>query len=64
MHNIQGRHGRHSISRYCEELGQCYLALGRELLPYTHQALDEETLTLEFIQQWGKIMFCHRLIAS
>ena len=35
----------------------------RELLPYTHQALDEETLTPQFVQH-GEIMFCYRLIAS
>jgi hypothetical protein len=41
-----------------------YLEMGRELLPYVHQAIDERTLTPEFVQQWGKIMFCHGYIAS
>lgn len=41
-----------------------YLSMGRELLPYIHQTLDERKLTPEFVQQWGKIMFCHGYIAS
>jgi hypothetical protein len=41
-----------------------YLDMGRELLPYIHQAIDQRTLTPEFVQQWGKIMFCHGYIAS
>jgi hypothetical protein len=41
-----------------------FLAMGRELLPYVHQTLDERKLTPEFVQQWGKIMFCHGYIAS
>lgn len=41
-----------------------YLAMGRDLLPYIHQSLDERKLTPEFVQQWGKIMFCHGYIAS
>lgn len=41
-----------------------YLAMGRNLLPYIHQSLDERRLTPGFVQQWGKIMFCHGYIAS
>lgn len=41
-----------------------YWKMGRELLPYIHQALDEKKLTPEFVQQWGKIMFCHGYLAS
>lgn len=41
-----------------------FLAMGRELLPYIHQALDERQFTPEFVQQWGKVMFCHGYIAS
>ena len=41
-----------------------FLAMGRDLLPYIHQLLDEKKLTPEFVQQWGKIMFCHGYIAS
>lgn len=41
-----------------------FLTMGRELLPYIHQALDERQFTPEFAQQWGKIMFCHGYIAS
>ena len=43
---------------------QYYLEMGRELLPYIHQAIDERKLTRRFVQQWGKIMFCHGYIAS
>jgi len=48
------------------ELGQRehFLKMGRDLLPYVHQVLDERALTPEFVQQWGKIMFCHGYIAS
>ena len=31
-----------------------YLAMGRELLPYIHQSLDEKKLTPEFVQQLGE----------
>jgi hypothetical protein len=41
-----------------------FLATGRELLPYIRQALEEQAMTLEFVQQWGKLMFCHGFIAS
>lgn len=41
-----------------------FLAMGRELLPYIHQTLDERKLTPEFVQQWGKVMFCHGYVAS
>lgn len=62
------RDGMHVI-RYRNESGELgqrdyFLKMGRELLPYVHQALDERKLTPEFVQQWGKIMFCHGYIAS
>lgn len=41
-----------------------FLEMGRELLPYIAQALDREEWTPEFVQQWGKIMFCHGYVAS
>ncbi|MEL3890447.1 hypothetical protein V6B08_09230 [Ferrovibrio sp. MS7] len=41
-----------------------YLEIGRGLLPYIERALDERKLTPEFVQQWGKVMFCHGYIAS
>jgi|ThiBio_1000_plan_1041568.scaffolds.fasta_scaffold00984_5 hypothetical protein len=62
------RDGMHVI-RYRNESGELgqrdhFLKMGRELLPYVHQTLDERKLTPEFVQQWGKIMFCHGYIAS
>lgn len=41
-----------------------FLEMGRELLPYIQRALNERKLTPEFVQQWGKVMFCHGYIAS
>lgn len=41
-----------------------FLKMGEGLLPYIHEALDKRELTPEFVQQWGKIMFCHGYIAS
>lgn len=41
-----------------------FLSMGRELLPYIDWSIDERKLTPEFVQQWGKIMFCHGYIAS
>ena len=41
-----------------------FLDMGRDLLPYIRRALDEQTITPEFVQQWGKLMFCHGFIAS
>lgn len=41
-----------------------FLSMGRKLLPYIHQTLDERKMTPEFVQQWGKVMFCHGYIAS
>lgn len=62
------RDGMHVV-RYRSESGELgqrdyFLKMGRELLPYVHQTLDERKLTPEFMQQWGKIMFCHGYIAS
>ena len=31
-----------------------YLAMGRDLLPYIHQSLDEKKLTPEFVQHGGR----------
>jgi hypothetical protein len=49
-----------------EDLDQLdhFLAMGRDLLPYINQAIDERTYTPEFVQQWGKIMFCHGYVAA
>jgi hypothetical protein len=41
-----------------------FLAMGRELVPYIAEALSREKLSPEFIQQWGKLMFCHGYITS
>lgn len=41
-----------------------FLAMGRDLLPYIDQAIDERQFTPEFVQQWGKIMFCHGYVAG
>lgn len=62
------RHGMTAI-RYRNvsgEVGQLdyFLDMGRKLLPYIDQAIDEQKLTPEFVQQWGKIMFCHGYVAS
>jgi len=58
-----------AVIRYRDEGGEIgqrdhFLQMGRSLLPYIDQALDEKELTAEFVQQWGKIMFCHGYIAS
>ena len=49
-----------------EEIGQRdhFLELGRSLLTYIGQAIEERQLTPEFVQQWGKVMFCHGYIAA
>jgi len=41
-----------------------FLKMGRELLPYIHQSIEERQMSLEFVQQWGKFMFCHGYLAS
>jgi hypothetical protein len=41
-----------------------FLKMGRELLPYIRQALDERKITPEFVQKWGMIMYCHGYIAN
>ncbi|MBN8940638.1 MAG: hypothetical protein J0H01_14160 [Rhizobiales bacterium] len=41
-----------------------YLQMGLELLPYVEGAVRARKLTPEFVQQWGKVMFCHGFIAS
>jgi len=41
-----------------------YLEMGLSLIPYMKDALAERKLTPEFVQQWGKIMFCFGYIAS
>jgi hypothetical protein len=65
----KARRGGMHVIRYRNvsgEVGQRdhFLTMGRDLLPYVHQTLDERKLTPEFVQQWGKIMFCHGYIAS
>lgn len=35
-----------------------YLEMGLDLIPYIKHALKERKLTPEFVQQWGKLMFC------
>ncbi len=35
-----------------------YLEMGLDLIPYIKDALKERKLTPEFVQQWGKLMFC------
>ncbi|MEF2549408.1 hypothetical protein VQ045_19900 [Aurantimonas sp. E1-2-R+4] len=66
-----GRYARGGMNviRYrgtCVELGQRdhYLAMGRDLLPYIEQAIDQRQYTPDFVQQWGKIMFCHGMVAA
>ena len=41
-----------------------YLEMGLSLIPYIKGALAERKLTPEFVQQWGKIMFCFGYVAS
>lgn len=58
-----------SVIRYKnigEELDQrgYFLAMGRELIPLVKAGLLARKITPEFVQQWGKVMFCHGYIAS
>lgn len=41
-----------------------FLSMGEELLPSIAKAIAARRLTPEFVQQWGKLMFCHGFIAS
>ena len=41
-----------------------YLEMGRTLLPYIKGAIKRRKLTPRFVQQWGKVMFCHGYVAS
>ena len=41
-----------------------FLEMGCDLLPYIERGLEERILTPQFVQQWGKLMFCHGFIAS
>lgn len=41
-----------------------FLQMGEELLPWIEGAIAARNLTPEFVQQWGKLMFCHGFIAS
>ena len=41
-----------------------FLEIGSALLPYIDQAIDQRQFTPEFVQQWGKFMFCHGYLAS
>lgn len=41
-----------------------FLTIGEGLLPWVAEAISKRALTPEFVQQWGKLMFCHGFIAS
>lgn len=41
-----------------------YLEMGLGLIPYIKKALDAQKLTPEFVQQWGKVMFCYGFVVS
>lgn len=41
-----------------------YLNIGLKLIPFIENALKARKLTPEFVQQWGKLMFCHGYVAS
>lgn len=41
-----------------------YLDIGLKLIPFIEKALEVRRLTPEFVQQWGKLMFCHGYVAS
>ena len=41
-----------------------YLKIGRELLDEVEAAVAARRLSPRFVQQWGKLMFCHGYIAS
>ena len=49
-----------------EELNQLdhFLEMGRSLLPFIDQEIDERRMSPEFVQQWGKVMFCHGFVAA
>lgn len=38
--------------------------MGRALLPRVARLIEKRALTLEFVQQWGKLMFCHGMLAN
>lgn len=40
------------------------LEMGRDLIPAVEGLIRKRKVTLEFAQQWGKLMFCHGLIAG
>lgn len=41
-----------------------FLAMGREVLPYIRSVLNDRRLTPQFIQQWGKVMYCFGYVSS
>lgn len=41
-----------------------FLDMGSSLIPYLEMAVEARDMTPEFVQQWGKFMFCHGFIAS
>lgn len=52
-----------SISEEMDQRGH-FIRMAHSLLPYVGQALDDQRLTPEFVQQWGKLMFCHGYVVS
>ena len=49
-----------------EEMDQrdYYYEMGNHLLPEVWALIERRELSLEFVQQWGKLMFCHGMLAS
>jgi len=41
-----------------------FLRLGRATLPIVRELLDKREVSVRFVQEWGKLMFCHGLIAG
>ncbi|MFD2648234.1 hypothetical protein ACFSX5_10570 [Devosia albogilva] len=41
-----------------------YYRLGNELLPQVEALITRRDLSIEFVQQWGKLMFCHGMLAT
>jgi len=70
--DAQGKQNRKGLSFVIPFRGTSYeldnrdhfLKMGEELLPWIEEAIAARKLTPEFMQQWGKLMFCHGFIAS
>ena len=41
-----------------------FLEMGRELCPKLEELIARKKLSMEFVQEWGKLLFCHGFIAS